>query len=696
MSISTRREPLQILAACLAITGAAAADDASVCPVLDVDTCTIGDRVIYQPSFFTRYNPVNAFDMVARVPGFTLDTGDSVRGFGGSAGNVLINGERPSTKSMSIEETLSRISASAVARIELIRGGTGDLDVGGQTVVVNVILNATAAGGSSLWQAALLKRRPNGKLRPAGEISISGERGATKYTLGADAYGIGLRFTADEDIFRASGANETRRREGSLREQGGGVNARIEHRVDDNDTFRLNGSAEIERSRQVTEETRFPATGGPDIAIFTFPNREFEFEFGGDYEHEFSAGAGLKLIALFRQETEKFESGFEFLPAAGADDRSLFISDQTAGETIGRVEFSWRNWPGHSIQLGGEIARNFIESAAELLVDDGAGGLVPVVIDGANTRVAELRGEPFINDSWKARDKLTIDSGLAVELSRIAQTGDGANSRFFTYLKPSLALAYAVNPKLQIRLSARRTVNQLSFDDFVSAVDFDDEDVDFGNPDLRPQRAWSFEGAVEKRYGEIGVVELKGFYEAVQDVEDLLPIGGIVEVPGNIGDGEIYGVSLKMTTPLDTLMLTNARLESDVTVRDSNVTDPVTGLTRDFSETPDIFFELGFRQDFPAWRTSWGWGARRATRERGFGLDEVSVFRNQLELNAFIESTAVRGVKARFEFNDIINVTSLRDRTVYDGSRADNDALFREIRRSNNGGGLRLILSGSF
>ena len=45
--------------------------------------------------FFAAQNPNSAVDMVGRLPGFSLDTGASVRGFEGAAGNVLIDGQRP-------------------------------------------------------------------------------------------------------------------------------------------------------------------------------------------------------------------------------------------------------------------------------------------------------------------------------------------------------------------------------------------------------------------------------------------------------------------------------------------------------------------------------------------------------------------------------------------------------------------------
>ena len=47
----------------------------------------------YPQAYFAEQRPVTAYDMVGRLPGFTLDTGDNVRGFEGAAGNVLIDGE---------------------------------------------------------------------------------------------------------------------------------------------------------------------------------------------------------------------------------------------------------------------------------------------------------------------------------------------------------------------------------------------------------------------------------------------------------------------------------------------------------------------------------------------------------------------------------------------------------------------------
>src|SRR4051794_31370899 len=102
----------------------------------------------YDAAFFAQYAPRTALDIAQRVPGFQLDlgnnqssTGVDVRGFAGTAGNVVINGARPSSKAETLDTTLARIPAQRVLRVEL---GPGDLfgsDYTGKSQVLNIILS---------------------------------------------------------------------------------------------------------------------------------------------------------------------------------------------------------------------------------------------------------------------------------------------------------------------------------------------------------------------------------------------------------------------------------------------------------------------------------------------------------------------------------------------------------------------------
>ena len=75
---------------------------------------------IYQADFFAQYTPQNALEMIERLPGFSFDGGSNARGFGGNAGNVLIDGSRPTSKSGGLRGALVRIPAAQVERIEII------------------------------------------------------------------------------------------------------------------------------------------------------------------------------------------------------------------------------------------------------------------------------------------------------------------------------------------------------------------------------------------------------------------------------------------------------------------------------------------------------------------------------------------------------------------------------------------------
>src|SRR5579862_10072810 len=78
---------------------------------------------VYEPAFFADARPNTAYDMISRLPGFSFTDVGSARGFAGTAGNVLINGQRPTSKSESLQSILTRIAARTVERIDLIRGG---------------------------------------------------------------------------------------------------------------------------------------------------------------------------------------------------------------------------------------------------------------------------------------------------------------------------------------------------------------------------------------------------------------------------------------------------------------------------------------------------------------------------------------------------------------------------------------------
>ncbi len=95
---------------------------------------------VFEPAYFTEYNPLNARDMVNRIPGVSAEESEGGRGLSGVRSNLLINGERPPPKGKSAREQLDEMPVSSVALIELIDAGARlDVDMQGYPQVINVI-----------------------------------------------------------------------------------------------------------------------------------------------------------------------------------------------------------------------------------------------------------------------------------------------------------------------------------------------------------------------------------------------------------------------------------------------------------------------------------------------------------------------------------------------------------------------------
>jgi len=402
----------------------------------------------------------------------------------------------------------------------------------------------------------------------------------------------------------------------------------------------------------------------------------------------------IKAIGVLTRGSNESDSRLTSTPYTGIQQRSVYTSTSDEGETIGRVEFVWKGWQSHTLRFGGEIVQNFLDSEARLVFDDGS-GFEELALPGSTTRVEELRAEIFLTDSWVFSNRINIDTGIAVEVSEIEQTGDADLLRKFTYPKPFFALTFSQSKATQWRFRFEREVGQLDFNEFVSSANFDDGDLDLGNPDLQPEQTWVFEVAYEHRFSDIGVIEIAPYYNSIEEVEDLLPIGGIFEAPGNIGDGKRWGVEFNLSTGFDFVGLTNTRFDFSYNWQDSSVTDPVSGEDRPLSNERAWSTEASVRKDFPGSRASVGLGYVTSDDNTAYGVDEI-VMRNYTPgLSVFYEVTLGRGTKLRFDLFNLLEEGGHRHRAVYAGSRTTGVLRFTETSKQDDNIYFNISLSGA-
>ncbi|MGZ8364411.1 MAG: TonB-dependent receptor plug domain-containing protein, partial [Caulobacteraceae bacterium] len=143
----------------------------------------VANTVVYPAGFYTQFAPNSAADMVRQTPGFTIQEGADRRGFSGSGGNVLIDGERPSAKSATLESLLAQIPAAQVDRIELIRGGEQAGTGATQSVLLNVVRRR--ASGKGAWGANIRYSEKGDHASPQASATWSGPTAAGELTLSA-------------------------------------------------------------------------------------------------------------------------------------------------------------------------------------------------------------------------------------------------------------------------------------------------------------------------------------------------------------------------------------------------------------------------------------------------------------------------------------------------------------------------------
>jgi hypothetical protein len=622
----------------------------------------------YPPAFFAEFRPSNASDAVQRLPGFTFDKGEDVRGFGGAAGNVLIDGERPTSKSVNLDMLLQRIPFSTIERIDLIRGGAPGIDMQGQPVVANVIRKS---GASSVRNVQLLFKH----YLDTDFVGYS-PRIEQSTRAGPLSFEGGLGGRRDKNIDSGVGGLVRRRGDGTVFEQGDftadivtsslSANVNGEYRTDAS-VYRLN--AAVDRNDQDRKEVAalLDAAGSAFSERARTKTRADKAEIGGDYEREINGWLSARLLGLKTFKKDRLNG---LSQTRGPSRDSLETS--RSGETILRGTMSAVRSDRMQFEFGGEGAFNFLDAASSLFV-----GGAPVALPSANIRVEEKRAEGFATMTAKPFGALSVELGSRYETSTISQTGGANQKKTLSFLKPRLILSLAPDDSSQIRVRVERTVGQLNFKDFAATADVEAGAVNAGNPDLEPERAWVFETALERRFWGRAAVVLTLRHEAVQSVVDLIPIGGLFDAPGNIGDGTRDEARLSLTLPLDNLGVANGMFRINTTWRRSKVVDPVTGEERRISLQHPFDGDLYLGKSFPSLNSTLALeaGGNFGTlgyEEASYRINEIRTIKERPSWKVYWDWNPNPSLVVRFQWENFTQRKRLRERVLFAGPRSAN------------------------
>jgi len=595
--------------------------------------------VTYPAEYFAQFNPYSVNDMLQRIPGISLARSGSRsqsrgggRGLGAGGEQVLINGRRIAGKSNEGDSQLSRIPASEVRYIEIIRGTSGELDVRGGTQVINVVLNDALSSVSFAYEVNM-DRAIDGTLIPGGKIAATGQYGALNYFLSAEReprYDFRDGFESAFD--RSGDLAETVNRDETTDGWPISLTANFGYEFSPTDTANLNFSwtgndVEYDTERVITRYQ----SDSVESRIFerdSQPSESTGFEIGGDYMHVFGNGSRWKTIAIVNEKENEFErSRFKVDPSEFTETKDLYLFNyEKYQERIIRSSYVFDLSQGQSIEAGVERAQTIVDTSLRLGLLAGVaggqefGGLTPVTSSVGT--VEEMRLEYFTIHNWSMNDRMTLETTLLVEDSSISQSGTLANSRDFSFFRPKVDYRFDITPSIQFRGIVQKIVNQLSFRDFTAGVDqMDDEQNSFeGNSDIQQMSWWNYEANLEYRLpNDAGVINTQLYYQTVFDVIDNVDVsrnGKILSARGNTGDGRRFGLNLNNSLRLGFLNQPNMLLTAGLSLEEATHYDSILKKDRERGMGPrdagGSRYAIGFRHDIPRLNnTNWGFNANK-------------------------------------------------------------------------------------
>jgi len=619
----------------------------------------------YPAEFFSQYQPQNAFEMIERLPGFSFDRGDNGRGFGGNAGNVLIDGARPTSKSGGLSGALSRIPADQVERIEILRGGVSAGDAAGQSVVANVIKRKNITSGTYALKA---RRAPYGNLEPNVEAAISTNIGQWDAAFDIDVgYGPGYRQAVinkfDKNNTLESSASEIKERLGRF----SFANGQMSRKFGDA-KLTLNGRVGADKSDNKQDRNvynnKLADDSTPDSQWALREISRFETaEFGVDWVDTFGDWKWHSLI-LGQVEQRSYGNNANSSVNNVISDTSQFSQDRYNSEYIIRNTYGFVGNAKFKPEFGIEAAKNYLDTSLEYISNGAAQSL-----DNANVQVEEIRAELFASFVYSYSDKLSIDGGLTAEFSQIEVSGNNAKKQNLDFLKPRISANYKYNKDINFVVEAQHIVGQLNFNHFAASNSTEDDRNVSGNSDLQPERTNELSATFDWSFSEKGSLKSKLSHQWIDDVleEIELPSGG--QGLGNAGAAKIWGIDTQINIPTAGF-LDNGLLEVSYNYISSDFNDVIIHRSRNISDYNPRDFVMKFRQDLTDSKIAWGINYYDKFERIDYLVDTIVSFKGNRRLQAFIETTYFDDYKIQLEVSNMNVGKFTRTREFYADNRS--------------------------
>lgn len=678
----------------------------------------------YDLEYFQRFEPATVGDMLKRVTSavFVSDVleydGVQLRGLDPGYTQVLINGKKVPGAGDDRSFWVDRIPADMVERVEILRSNSANRSGDAVAGALNIVLrDAYQFTGNYLRAGAI--HYDDGKVQPTAGAVLSGEALGGRVLAGInvqDRYNPKIkrsdRYADPSRLEFDSAEDQTDTRDG----QDYSANVSYVAELGETGRFSLDGFW-VKTDRELVEvSTEYDAptlAAADEYALVPGLGTVDQQNWGIGAAYRFAMAGGTTEFGLdhARFEDDSTESeeeiAFEGGVWQGHEAESEAI-DATDEETSLRLAHRRELGPAR-LELGVDYRdkqRNAMLATFEFEADAEGDPVVYAPDNIVTSRISEQRIDPYVMLSGN-QGRLSWEAGLRYEStdSDITYRPEPTEelqraSKDYGELLPSLHLKWDVGRDSRINLSLARSLRRPNFSYLIPALlDGEYGDNDFiGNPALDPETANGVDLGFERRLGQRGVVGINLFYRDVKDLIELVNTGapsedaldsyeeeieeymdenGVTDAEAraavpfdpdsflftadNVGDGEVWGVEIDLSTPLTALGLPDTGVFLNYSWLDSKISDFLG--ERRFNNQARSVYNIGFIHNLPAWTTSFGASYRKQGGAFSRVLAEEVTTTYGADLEVFVEKTFGRDLSLRLSGTNLLDA---RKREYFD------------------------------
>jgi outer membrane receptor protein involved in Fe transport len=431
--------------------------------------------------------------------------------------------------------------------------------------------------------------------------------------------------------------------------------------------------------------------GDPNILLFPggsevelFHGHGTSGELGARFSRDLTPHSAIELVAFQQLSDESYNDDFR------TDDFDAgTLSLNRAGESIADAKFKLSGFHGWDFETGAEAVFNFVDSGLDFTLDG-----APLSLSGDATRVEESRQEAFVTATWRPRPKLAIEAGLRYEHSTISAKGDAGDAeKSLSFPKPRLVVTWAPSEHHQVLLRAERTVGQLDFNSFAASAAFNTGIFAVGNPEVEPNKIWTYEARYEYRFAGKGTILLDYTHDIYTDLLARVfvavdPGGGspvqYFDVNRNVAKATKNTLVLNSDLPLDRVGMAGGLLTVRSTWQNAPTHDPVTGVPRSISGIQAQSYSVQLSQNINHLNLTWNVSANTGYDGLTFSPRQIVHDDNAYVLNANTTWKPRPKLALTVGANSANGGYSFHTSTVWDRPRSIGEIAYVETTRTYN------------